>query len=134
MPFGAKRPRNAYIACQEAIRQGVQYLLLDKVTVDQDQGDDEMLVERLSFSKLYQELPVIAAYDDASPQHAGLTAEVHGTQVALGHPFVRTIRRPWIVHEVLLYRSNPTRVTYVGQTMNGVRSQLFTDCILDVVK
>jgi hypothetical protein len=106
--------RNAYIACQEAIRQGVQYLILDKVTVDQNQGNDEMLVQRLAFSKLYQELPVIAAYDHASPQVPDLTAEVHGTRVKLGSPFVRIIRRPWIVQEAQLYRSNPTKVTYVG--------------------
>lgn len=59
--------RNAYIACQEATRQGVRYLLLDKVTVKQDQTDEDMLMERLAFSRLYQEIPVIAAYDDANP-------------------------------------------------------------------
>lgn len=45
---------------------------------------------------------------------AELTAEVHGTQVSLGSPFSRIMRRPWIFHEVSLYRSNPTKVTYVG--------------------
>jgi hypothetical protein len=106
--------RNAYIACQEARRQGVRYLLLDKVTVNQDQADEKMLMERLAFAQLYREITVIAAYDDANPGFAELTAEVHGVRVALGHPFSRLMRRPWIFHEVALYRSNPTKVTYVG--------------------
>lgn len=106
--------RNAYVACQEAARQKVRYLLIDKVTVNQDQPDEDLLVERLAFSQLYSEVPVIAAYDDPNARFAELRAEVHGTQVALGTPFVRTIRRPWIAHEVGLYRSNPTPVTYVG--------------------
>ncbi|MFC1805707.1 hypothetical protein ACFL09_01845 [Planctomycetota bacterium] len=106
--------RNAYIACQEATRQGVRYLLLDKVTVNQDQADEDMLIERLAFSQLYREIPVIAAYDDPNPRFTELTAEVHGTRVTLGSPFSRTMRRPWIFHEVDLYRANPTKVTYVG--------------------
>jgi hypothetical protein len=73
-----------------------------------------MLIERLAFSQLYQEVPVIAAYDDADPSFAKLTTEVHGTQVSLGSPFIRIMRRPWIFHEVSIYRSNPTKVTYVG--------------------
>jgi hypothetical protein len=106
--------RNAYVACQEAKRQGVRYLLLDKVTVNQDQADEDMLIERLAFAQLYREIPVIAAYDDANPRFAELTAEVHGALVSLGSPFSRIMRRPWIFHEVDLYRSNPTKVTYVG--------------------
>jgi hypothetical protein len=106
--------RNAYIACEEAIRQGVRYLLLDKVTLNQDQADEDLLMERLAFSHLYQQIPVIAAYDDAISQFATLTAEVHGAQVTLGNPFSRIIRRPWIFYEVDLYRSSPTTVTYVG--------------------
>jgi hypothetical protein len=105
--------RNVYVACQEAKRQGVRYLLLDRVTVDQDVSDQDMLEERLAFSLLYQELPVLAAYDRASDGYAP-TAKVHGEQVALGSELSRIMRRPWIAHEIKLYRCNPTRVTYVG--------------------
>lgn len=108
-----KSSRNAYVACQEAKRQGVRYLLLDKVSVNQDQTDAAMLIERLAFSQLYGRIPVLAAYDDATPTGA-FTADVHGTPVPLGSPLSRIMRRPWIFHEVSLYRSNPTKVTYVG--------------------
>jgi len=106
--------RNVYVACQEARHQGVRYLLLDKVTVNQDLSDEEMLGERLAFSRLYNEVPVIAAYDFKSLDEVAPTAEVHGAHVALGMPLSRIMRRPWICYEVLLYGSNPTKVTYVG--------------------
>jgi hypothetical protein len=106
--------RNVYVACQEAVRQGVRYLLLDKVTVNQGLAARDMLGERLAFSRLYQELPVIVAYDYMDPEEVELTAQVHGERVVLGSKMSRIMRRPWIYYEVQLYGSNPTRVTYVG--------------------
>ena len=121
--------RNVYIACQFARRLGIRYLFLDKVTVNQKLNDDEMLIERLEFSKLYQSIPVIAAYDhrDGHEKH---TAEVHGSTVSIGHPFSRIIRRPWIAYEVKLYQSNPTKVYYVGHIKNlGCDDNNFEDMV-----
>lgn len=106
--------RNVYLACQEAKHQGIRYLFFDKVTINQYLSDEDMLRERLAFSKLYQELPVIAAYDYVNTHFTKPTAEVHGEQVTLGTDLSRIMRRPWIFYEVQLYRFNPTKVTYVG--------------------
>ncbi len=106
--------RNVYIACQHAKSKGIRYLFLDKITLDQSLKSQDMLRERLEFSKLYQVVPVIAAYDHFGAYVEKFSAEVHSATVTLGDPFVRIIRRPWIAYEVRLFSSNPTSVTYVG--------------------
>lgn len=105
--------RNVYIACQEAKKQGIKYLLIDKISINQSLPDQQMLTERLEFSKLYQKLPVLATYDFPISEPKP-TAIVHGKKLDLGGEFVWIIRRPWISYEVQLYRNNPTRVTFIG--------------------
>ncbi len=89
--------RNAYIAFQEAKRQGVKYFFMDIVSVDQKLQDDALMQQTVDFSEIYQYLPVFAAYDKKGQDS-----------------WLWTMRRLWIYHEVMLYRTNPTRVTYVG--------------------
>jgi len=106
--------RNVYIACQEAKKQGVRYFFLDKISINQQLSDADMLVVRLEFSRLYSLLPVIAAYDHIAPGYEAPTAEVHGETLVLGLELARIMRRPWLFQEIQLFANNPLQVTYVG--------------------
>lgn len=93
--------KNIFIAIGLAKKLGIQYLFIDVISIDQKLNGDAMLQQVVGFSFLYQTIPVIVAYDIA---HA---------------KFYNTIRRPWIASEARLYRSNPTRVIYVGYGEEG---------------
>lgn len=125
--------RNVYIACQEAKKQGIRYLLIDKISINQSLSDQQMLTERLEFSKLYQKLPVLAAYDCPASQPKP-TAIVHGTTLTLGNEFAWIIRRPWIFYEVQLYRNNPCPITYIGYIKNlGCSNNFGFDSLVDSI-
>jgi len=94
---GRTASRNVFLAIQEAKRTGIQYLFMDLVSINQQLQGQALIQEVIEFSRLYRELPVIAAYDKP-----GVTEWLH------------TMRRPWLFHEARLYRNNPTQVTYVG--------------------
>ncbi|RYP33653.1 hypothetical protein DL767_004648 [Monosporascus sp. MG133] len=93
--------RNLLAAIIQAKNEGYRHLLADVVSVDQDQSDTDVLLDQVArFSELYSTLPVIAAYDMQDCQ------------------LIDTMRRPWIVNEIQLYRHNRSSVTYVSHQPN----------------
>jgi hypothetical protein len=59
-----------------------------------------MIAQVLDFSRPYKTIPVIAAYDS-------------------NDDFTKTMRRPWIAHEVHAFETNPHSVTYVRHSGQG---------------
>ncbi|KAH7323809.1 hypothetical protein BKA65DRAFT_75323 [Rhexocercosporidium sp. MPI-PUGE-AT-0058] len=93
--------RNVFGAIHQARVMGIKYLFIDAISIDQRLSGDDLLCQVVEFSKLYQSIQVLAAYD------------VRGSGIW------RTIRRPWILSEVQLFKGNPTRITYVGHVVTG---------------
>jgi len=54
--------RNAYEAIKYARRAGIEYLLIDVVSIDQQIDSDNLIKQVIAFSELYNKLPVIASY------------------------------------------------------------------------
>lgn len=109
--------RNVYVAIQEALGQGMDYLFMDMVSIDQTLEGDSLIQEVVAFSELYAHLPVMATYDKADT-----TDE-----------WIRTMRRPWIFHETTLYRHNPTHITYVAHIKGQGDSGFGFEHMIDMV-
>jgi hypothetical protein len=93
--------RNTSAAIAHAIDIGVEYLFIDKVSVDQSLRGRDLIEAVAAFSQLFGSIPTIAAYDTA------LAPDDY-------RHFLRTLRRPWIAKELLAMRYNPHKITYVG--------------------
>jgi len=101
---GACQIRGSRIAKQKSIR----YLFIDAVSIKQNLDGDGLIKRVAEFSALYKTIPVIAARDE------------------IGEDYERTIRRPWILSEMHLMRSNPTHILYVGHNNQGAYKLLGT--------
>lgn len=95
--------RNVAAAALHATDSGIDYLFMDKVSLDQNQHGPALIRSIVRFSELFRSLPTLAAYDTP-------------TQARDVQRFLHTMRRPWIVSEVLHMRFSPCTVTYVGHT------------------
>ena len=127
------RSRNLALALKHAKDSGIRHLFVDLVTVDQSQKKEQLLRSVVGLSRLYQTIPVIAAYDetDVAPSERD-----------------RTMGRPWILSEARTYSQNPSSVTYVGyrhgadsvrelsfaNSLSVIRSSGFASCILGVMQ
>ncbi|KAH9219425.1 hypothetical protein DL95DRAFT_485704 [Leptodontidium sp. 2 PMI_412] len=79
----------------------IKHLFIDVIFIDQRLSGDALLQQVVDFSKLHQTVQVLAAYD------------------VRGNGIWRNIRRPWILSEDQLFKTNPTRITYVGHVVAG---------------
>ena len=107
--------KNIFVAIRQAKKLGIEFLFIDVISIDQMLQGDALLREIVSFSSLYQTIPVIAAYDMPNV------------------PLFKTSRRPWIASELCLCRNNPTRLIYVTWGMQRLRSHLIGEKDLDAV-
>ncbi|KAK4165231.1 hypothetical protein QBC43DRAFT_316308 [Cladorrhinum sp. PSN259] len=82
-------------------KMGIRYLLIDCLAINQELGGDELIGHVVSFSTLYEKLPVIAAYDMKGEEHVDTTC------------------RPWITSEIRAWVKNPNRIIYASH-MNSV--------------
>ena len=92
-----KVSRNVAFALQQAQRMGKRHLFMDRVSIDQTLPIDELLRAVMNLAALYETLPTIATYDEIGVDK-----------------WLYTMRRPWILREVRAFRTNPTKITYVG--------------------
>jgi hypothetical protein len=92
---------NVTVAIEQAARMGVTYLFFDLVSIDQHLQGEALAQSVANLASLYSTIPVIAAYDEKGAPN-----------------WLKTMRRPWINFEARAYKSNPTRITYVGH-MDG---------------
>lgn len=90
------RSRNLAAAVKYCQSSGIQYLFADVISIDQTLEDSQLIQQVKQFSRLYETIPVIAAYDQQ------------------GSKLFETMRRPWIFSETRLIRRNPTKIIYVG--------------------
>ncbi len=67
------------------------------MSIDQTLEGEALIQSVANLAALYSSIPVIAAYDEKDTP-----------------AWLKTMRRPWISFDVGAYKSNPTRVTYVG--------------------
>ncbi|KAI1123156.1 hypothetical protein F5Y10DRAFT_57909 [Nemania abortiva] len=98
----ARPSQNIPSMIRHAKEMGIRYLLIDIISIDQQLQGHEMIKRVAAFSTLYRSIPVIVAYDK------------------FGEEFNRTMRRPWIMKEMLEYQNNPTRVVYVSHNGQGI--------------
>lgn len=96
--------RNILAALLHAKQVGLHHVFLDLVSINQRLTGDKLAEAVIEFSRLFESLPVIAAYDELN---------------ASDRMFIRTMRRPWIAREVRSWRANPSKVVYVGHTQSG---------------
>ncbi|KAL1637224.1 hypothetical protein SLS58_009411 [Diplodia intermedia] len=94
--FRGSRNISGVIFC--AKKRGVRYLFIDVISIDQKLPGDALIEQVTAFSTLYKWIPVFAAYDMYDEQ------------------LKYTVRRPWILSEIRLFRYNPTKVIYVGHS------------------
>lgn len=88
--------KNIKIALTYAKRKGIQYLLVDIISIDQTLPHEILLKQVSLFATLYATLPVICAYDE--PRLI----------------FEHIIMRPWIFSEVKNMLQNPHQIVYLG--------------------
>ena len=86
--------QNVAYAIRYAKSNGIRYLFVDFISLDQKSPD--LILRVKQFSNLYATIPVIAAYD-----HPALD-------------FYDTFLRPWIYSELKLMIHNPYKIVYVG--------------------
>ncbi|CAI6087312.1 unnamed protein product [Clonostachys chloroleuca] len=97
----SKVSQNILSAVRQAKKMSIQYLFIDSVSIDQHLAGDALIEQVIAFSKLYMNIPVIAAYD------------------TVDEDFEETINRPWIFSELRLCRYNPTKIVYVSSAHQG---------------
>ncbi|MDQ0638164.1 hypothetical protein QF042_001729 [Pedobacter sp. W3I1] len=90
--------KNLLLALVYSQEIGIEYLLVDLVSVDQNLNSFELMEEVIAFSNLYKVLPVIATYDWECEN------------------WLWTMRRPWICYEIHNYTKNSNTITYLGHT------------------
>lgn len=93
-----------------AKRRGIRYLLIDIISIDQKLPATNLMEHIAAFSTLYTKITVLAAYDTIGPSVLGLRY---------------TVARPWILHEIRLFRRNPVGIVYVGHNYQGTSPQNF---------
>jgi hypothetical protein len=94
---GSKNILKAIILAKQI---GIRYLFVDVVSIDQELKGDDLIEQVMSFSTLYNTIPVLVAYEKD------------------GEEFAETIQRPWILSEVLLFRSSPFVVIFLANFGN----------------
>lgn len=85
--------KNVLAVIRYAKQKDIKFLFLDVIATEQTVDSNQMIAQVLDFSRLYKTIPVIAAYDS-------------------NDDFTKTMRRPWIAHEVHASETNPYSVTY----------------------
>jgi len=126
------RSRNLALALKYAQEQGIEYLFVDCVSIDQTLPRELLLAAVAGLANLYASIPAIAAYDE---EHTAMS------------DWTRTLRRPWILSEIRAFSRNPTRVTYVGyrygskeqrslsfaNAVSALRDGGYADCVLEIL-
>ena len=90
--------KNLQLALVYSQEIGIEYLLVDLISVDQKLNSFDLMKEVMAFSNLYKVLPVIATYDWECEN------------------WLWTMRRPWICYEIHNYTQNSNTITYLGHT------------------
>jgi len=88
---------NLAAAVCAALQVGIRYLLLDVVSVSQDQDKKKLISDVVELGSLFSRLPVFAAYD-----YVGSAA------------WLPTMRRPWLFFEGRAFHCNYSKITYVS--------------------
>ncbi|EPE36579.1 hypothetical protein GLAREA_08742 [Glarea lozoyensis ATCC 20868] len=109
---GELRPsRNILADVRVAKHYGIEYIFIDCLAIDQTLDEHQLMEQVLSFSKMYQRLPVIAAYD------------------MKGEDYVNTMRRPWIMSETRALIKNPYRIIYAGHETDRSDHEQINDMV-----
>lgn len=110
--FDGGRSRNLASLLEFSISQGIEYLFVDVVSVDQSLRSSRLIEEVLRFAQLYDSLPVIAAYDPAPTDRwpKDLTATY----------------RPWIRWEMRRVARSSAPVMRITRRPAGYERQSFT--------
>lgn len=96
----AKGSRNIYSAIRYAKSAGIRFLFIDIISIDQSLEPHRLLPEVVAFSKLYETIPAICAYDCEGAKPS------------------TTMLRPWIVSEMRSLAKNQSQIVYVGHSNN----------------
>lgn len=123
------RSRNVALALKHAAEAGIDYLVLDLVSIDQTLPTHDLLQSVVGLANLYASIPVIAAYD---LERASVKRRD------------RTLERPWILSEMRALSRNPTTVTHVGfrqaprelsfaNEVSVARSSGYAACVFEVL-
>ncbi len=91
--------RNLEVAICQAKRMGLNYLLMDRLSIDQNLTDEQLAQEIIAYATLYEMLPVICAYDEVGIEK---------------FKFHLNMRRLWIMRELKALFVNHTKAVYVG--------------------
>ena len=97
-----QRSRNLTTAIKYAKSVAIKYVFADIKSIHQSLQTAALVGQVTRFSKLYETMAVIIAYDEAK-----------GT-------LIHTMQRPWIFSEMRLFTRNPNKLTYVGHNDQGV--------------
>lgn len=105
--FNSSKSLNLTRAVLAAHSLRIPYLLLDKVSVNQDQAGDSLISDVVQFSDLYSTIPVICAYDNEGYSDNRVFNDWH-----------MRMYRPWIFRECMSLYRNPTMIHYIGSDLH----------------
>lgn len=88
-------------AIKYAKSRDIHFLFVDIISLDQNLSAEDLIPRVAHFGRLYESIPVIAAYDDPRLD------------------FRYTMLRPWICSEIKRMFNNPHKIVYVGHCRQG---------------